>query len=167
MRPGSASGSPFSDLKVPDLQALGFQLVGGRLLPVDGRPGAMFMYEDQGGERLTVLRRAATPDNRTTSFRFAARRQGRNLLLDRRRTRLCRHRRDLARHAEKGRRGMLQAVPVLTVSAADRSQARSACPAASLLPPAASFPAGPRIASASATPRSSQIAERPPPQQSK
>ncbi|KQV82080.1 anti-sigma factor [Rhizobium sp. Root1220] len=59
------------DLKVPNLQTLGFHLVGGRLLPVDGKPGAMFMYEDQGGERLTVLvgRNAA---NRTTSFRFAS-----------------------------------------------------------------------------------------------
>lgn len=59
------------NLKVPDLQALGFQLVGGRLLPVDGKPGAMFMYEDQAGERLTVLV-GRNSDNRTTSFRFAS-----------------------------------------------------------------------------------------------
>jgi anti-sigma factor RsiW len=59
------------NLKIPNLQTLGFQLVGGRLLPIDGKPGAMFMYEDQAGERLTVLvgRNAA---NRTTSFHFAA-----------------------------------------------------------------------------------------------
>jgi anti-sigma factor RsiW len=60
-----------ANLKVPDLQNLGFQLVGGRLLPVDGKPGAMFMYENQGGERLTVLV-GRNADNRTTSFRFAA-----------------------------------------------------------------------------------------------
>jgi len=59
------------DLKVPDLKSLGFHLVGGRLLPVDGRPGAMFMYEDQGGERLTVIV-GRNKENRTTSFRFAS-----------------------------------------------------------------------------------------------
>ncbi|APO68156.1 anti-sigma factor protein [Rhizobium gallicum] len=59
------------NLKVPDLQALGFRLVGGRLLPVDGKPGAMFMYENQGGERLTALI-GRNKANRTTSFRFAS-----------------------------------------------------------------------------------------------
>jgi anti-sigma factor RsiW len=59
------------NLKVPDLQTLGLRLVGGRLLPVDGKPGAMFMYENQAGERLTVLVGRNT-DNRTTSFRFAS-----------------------------------------------------------------------------------------------
>lgn len=59
------------DLKVPDLKPLGFHLVGGRLLPVDNRPGAMFMYEDQGGERLTVIV-GRNKENRTTSFRFAS-----------------------------------------------------------------------------------------------
>jgi anti-sigma factor RsiW len=59
------------DLKVPNLQELGFKLVGGRLLPVDGGPGAMFMYEDQAGERLTVLV-GRNADNRSTSFRFAS-----------------------------------------------------------------------------------------------
>jgi anti-sigma factor RsiW len=59
------------NLKVPDLQTLGFHLVGGRLLPVDGKPGAMFMYEDQGGERLTVLV-GRNAGNHTTSFRFAS-----------------------------------------------------------------------------------------------
>lgn len=59
------------NLKIPNLQPLGFKLVGGRLLPVDGRPGAMFMYENQAGERLTVLVGRNT-DNRTTSFRFTS-----------------------------------------------------------------------------------------------
>ncbi|RDJ11790.1 anti-sigma factor family protein [Rhizobium grahamii] len=59
------------DLKVPNLQELGFKLVGGRLLPVDGKPGAMFMYEDQAGERLTVLV-GRNADNKSTSFRFAS-----------------------------------------------------------------------------------------------
>jgi anti-sigma factor RsiW len=59
------------NLKVPDLQTLDFQLIGGRLLPVDGKPGAMFMYENQGGKRLTVLV-GRNENNRTTSFRFAS-----------------------------------------------------------------------------------------------
>lgn len=59
------------NLKIPNLQPLGFKLVGGRLLPVDGRPGAMFMYENQTGERLTVMV-GRNKENRTTSFRFAS-----------------------------------------------------------------------------------------------
>ncbi|MGF9563988.1 anti-sigma factor [Neorhizobium sp. JUb45] len=58
-------------LKVPDLKPLGFKLVGGRLLPVDGRAGAMFMYEDGFGQRITVLV-GRNADNRNTSFRFAS-----------------------------------------------------------------------------------------------
>ncbi|AYD01433.1 anti-sigma factor [Neorhizobium sp. NCHU2750] len=60
-----------ADLKVPNLQSLGYRLVGGRLLPVAGKPGAMFMYEDAGGKRLTVIV-GRDPENDTTSFRFAS-----------------------------------------------------------------------------------------------
>ncbi|MDF0697020.1 anti-sigma factor [Rhizobium sp. MC63] len=59
------------NLKIPNLQPLGFKLVGGRLLPVDGKPGAMFMYENEAGERLTVIL-GRKKENRTTSFRFAS-----------------------------------------------------------------------------------------------
>jgi len=59
------------DLRVPDLRSLGFQLVGGRLLPVDGNAGAFFMYEDEAGKRLSVIV-GRNPDNRDTSFRFAS-----------------------------------------------------------------------------------------------
>lgn len=59
------------DLKVPDLTTLGFKLVGGRLLPVTDKPGALFMYEDETGRRVTVLV-ARNEENRTTSFRFAS-----------------------------------------------------------------------------------------------
>lgn len=58
-------------LKVPSLQVLGFQLVGGRLLPINGTPGAMFMYQNAGGQRLTVLV-GHNAENTTTSFRFAS-----------------------------------------------------------------------------------------------
>ncbi|WP_104663158.1 anti-sigma factor family protein [Ensifer adhaerens] len=56
-------------LSIPDLSSLGFSLVGGRLLPVNGRAGAMFMYEDGTGQRLTVLL-GRNDDNRETSFRI-------------------------------------------------------------------------------------------------
>lgn len=59
------------DLKVPDLQTLGFRLVGGRLLPVAEKPGALFMYENAEGRRITVLV-GRNEANRTTSFRFAS-----------------------------------------------------------------------------------------------
>ncbi|MGF6256692.1 anti-sigma factor family protein [Ensifer sp. LBL] len=56
-------------LSIPDLSSLGFSLVGGRLLPVNGKAGAMFMYEDGTGRRLTVLL-GRNDDNRETSFRI-------------------------------------------------------------------------------------------------
>jgi anti-sigma factor RsiW len=59
------------DLKIPDLSTFGFQLVGGRLLPVDSKPGAFFMYEDAAGKRLSVIV-GRNPENRDTSFRFAS-----------------------------------------------------------------------------------------------
>lgn len=43
------------DIRTPDLAALGFNLVGGRLLPAEGgEPAAQFMYEDRAGRRVTV-----------------------------------------------------------------------------------------------------------------
>jgi anti-sigma factor RsiW len=41
-------------LKAPALQAQGFRLLGGRLLPGEGTPRAQFMYEDAQGRRLTL-----------------------------------------------------------------------------------------------------------------
>lgn len=61
----------YERLAVPDLSRLGFHLVGGRLVPVEGRPGALFMYEDQQGQRLTMLV-GRNAENRETSFRFAS-----------------------------------------------------------------------------------------------
>ena len=37
----------------PDLASLGFRLMGGRLLPAENGPAALFMYEDGKGTRLT------------------------------------------------------------------------------------------------------------------
>lgn len=56
-------------LVAPDLKTLGFSLVGGRLLPVNGKAGAMLMYQDAAGQRLTVLL-GKNPENGETSFRF-------------------------------------------------------------------------------------------------
>jgi anti-sigma factor RsiW len=41
-------------LKAPDLSAKGFRLVGGRLLSENGRPAALFMYENNYGQRITI-----------------------------------------------------------------------------------------------------------------
>lgn len=58
-------------VKAPDLIAQGYRLVGGRLLPDNGRPAAQFMYENAAGVRLTVYvrRNAGGPE---TEFRFTA-----------------------------------------------------------------------------------------------
>lgn len=65
---GKRLGSPFA---IPDLSKIGFTLVGGRLVPVSGKPGAMLMYQNQAGQRVTVLI-GHNPDNRETSFRLAS-----------------------------------------------------------------------------------------------
>ena len=62
-------------LKAPDLQQVGFRLLGGRLLPTSGdigdAPVALLMYENAQGKRLSLMvRRAAA--SRDTAFRFAA-----------------------------------------------------------------------------------------------
>lgn len=59
------------EVRPPQLADLGFQLVGGRLLPADGGPAAQFMYQDGAGHRLTLYVRTDAGDNRETAFRFA------------------------------------------------------------------------------------------------
>lgn len=60
-----------TELKVPQLNALGYSLVGGRLLPGEGGPVAQFMYQDARGQRLTLYVRTNVDDTRETAFRFA------------------------------------------------------------------------------------------------
>ena len=55
----------------PQLRDLGFELVGGRLLPDQVGPAAQFMYQDGRGERLTLYVRNALSGNRETAFRYA------------------------------------------------------------------------------------------------
>jgi anti-sigma factor RsiW len=45
----------------PDLQDLGFTLVGGRLLPAAGEAAAQLMYENPDAQRITLYTRAAWP----------------------------------------------------------------------------------------------------------
>jgi anti-sigma factor RsiW len=56
-------------IKTPNLLSLGYRLVGGRLLPDDGRPAAHFMYQDDSGARLTAYVRRNVK-NRETAFQF-------------------------------------------------------------------------------------------------
>ncbi|WP_085578819.1 anti-sigma factor family protein [Thalassospira mesophila] len=63
---GKRLGISFS---APDLGTQGFHLVGGRLVPFAGKPGALLMYEDTTGQRLTLLV-GHDPDNRSTGFRY-------------------------------------------------------------------------------------------------
>lgn len=55
-------------VKAPKLGAFGFELLGGRLLPESGRPGAQFMYQDAAGKRLTLYV-STDVTNRDTAFR--------------------------------------------------------------------------------------------------
>lgn len=58
------------ELRTPDFASLGYQLVGGRLLPGDRGPAAQFMYQDARGARLTLY--VSTPGEGTppTAFRY-------------------------------------------------------------------------------------------------
>lgn len=64
---GNRIERPFT---APSLDDLGFGLVGGRLLPVNGRPGAMLMYENGQGDRATILL-ARNAGARDTAFQFS------------------------------------------------------------------------------------------------
>jgi anti-sigma factor RsiW len=60
-----------ASLKVPQLTVIGYQLVGGRLLPGNRGPVAQFMFQDGNGQRLTLYVRSGSGDNRETAFRYA------------------------------------------------------------------------------------------------
>jgi anti-sigma factor RsiW len=64
-------------LKVPDLSAQGFELVGGRLLPGDVGARAQFMFQNAGGTRLTLYLGAVQADasalnTQESAFRFTS-----------------------------------------------------------------------------------------------
>jgi anti-sigma factor RsiW len=55
-------------LKPPVLEAQGFHLMGGRLLPGEsGQARAQFMYEDQAGQRVTLYVSVLKPETAATS----------------------------------------------------------------------------------------------------
>lgn len=55
----------------PKLGALGYELIGGRLLPGNSGPVAQFMYHDATGQRLTLYVSTENTASRDTAFRFA------------------------------------------------------------------------------------------------
>nr|WP_210277586.1 anti-sigma factor [Microvirga lupini] len=56
-------------LIAPNLTPQGYRLIGGRLLPDSGMAAALFMYENAGGNRLTLYARSGGTEAQT-SFRF-------------------------------------------------------------------------------------------------
>jgi len=58
-------------LRAPKLEEAGMSLVGGRLLPGESGPVALFMYQSQNGRRLTLYVRTEASRNRETAFRYA------------------------------------------------------------------------------------------------
>jgi len=60
------------NIRMPDLTSQGFRLIGGRLLAADdGVPAAQFMYENAGGQRVTIY---VSPyhSGEVTAFRYQA-----------------------------------------------------------------------------------------------
>jgi anti-sigma factor RsiW len=58
-------------LHAPDLNSVGFSLVGGRLVAGNEKPGAMFMYENADRQRISLLVRKDGSPSRETAFRYA------------------------------------------------------------------------------------------------
>jgi anti-sigma factor RsiW len=59
-----------SKINPPKLGKLGYELIGGRLLPGQSGPVAQFMYHNVAGERLTVYVSTDQTQNKDTGFRF-------------------------------------------------------------------------------------------------
>lgn len=55
----------------PKLGTLGYELVGGRLLPGNAGPVAQFMYQDGSGQRMTLYLTTESAGQPETGFRFA------------------------------------------------------------------------------------------------
>ena len=57
-------------IRPPRLAALGYDLIGGRLLPGASGPVAQFMYQDAANQRLTLYVSTEHGDERDVAFRF-------------------------------------------------------------------------------------------------
>ncbi|SCU74688.1 PrtR transmembrane transcriptional regulator (Anti-sigma factor) [Cupriavidus necator] len=60
-----------AQVKPPKLGSVGYELIGGRLLPGASGPVAQFMYHDVTGQRLTLYVTNENAANKDTGFRFA------------------------------------------------------------------------------------------------
>lgn len=58
-------------LRAPDLDSVGYSLVGGRLVAGNERPTALFMYENAAKDRLTLQARKQPPGTDEAAFRYA------------------------------------------------------------------------------------------------
>lgn len=58
-------------VRPPRLSVIGYELIGGRLLPGNAGPVAQFMYHDSSGQRLTLYVTTENTANQETGFRFA------------------------------------------------------------------------------------------------
>jgi anti-sigma factor RsiW len=59
-------------LHAPDLNGVGFALVGGRLVAGNEKPGALFMYENADHQRISLLVRKDSSASGETAFRYAS-----------------------------------------------------------------------------------------------
>lgn len=57
-------------IRPPTLANMGYELIGGRLLPGEKGPVAQFMYGSTDGQRLTLYVTREVPSNSSTSFKF-------------------------------------------------------------------------------------------------
>jgi len=60
-----------AQINPPKLGSVGYELIGGRLLPGASGPVAQFMYHDVTGQRLTLYVTNENTANKDTGFRFA------------------------------------------------------------------------------------------------
>jgi len=60
-----------TEIRPPQLDQLGFHLLGGRLLESANEPAAQFMYENEQGRRLTVFARHRFDNESETAFQYA------------------------------------------------------------------------------------------------
>ncbi len=58
-------------VRAPDLNSVGFALVGGRLVAGNEKPTALFMYENPDKQRLSLQVRREAPGAGETAFRYA------------------------------------------------------------------------------------------------
>jgi len=60
-----------TQLRAPKLETVGYNLIGGRLLPGERGPVAHFMYQCNRGTRVTLYVRSDMASNRSTAFRYS------------------------------------------------------------------------------------------------